>query len=74
MRQGGGHELWVGPQALEHRRTNLLGQGMPLGQLQVVLGLGRLMTGRDLAIGPIGLFQSLANAQHFLAGKQAGNV
>ncbi|MNI47764.1 hypothetical protein D3C73_1022980 [compost metagenome] len=47
---------------------------MTFRQLQIVLGLGRLITGRDLAVSPIGLLQSLTNAPHFFIVEQAGNV
>jgi hypothetical protein len=48
------------PQPLDQRAADLLGQRMAFRQLQVVLGLGRLVTGGDLAIGPVGLLQRLA--------------
>ncbi|MNT95721.1 hypothetical protein D3C72_2376520 [compost metagenome] len=47
---------------------------MTFRQLQIVFGLRRLVAGGDLAIGPIGLLQSLANALHLVFFKQAGNV
>jgi len=47
---------------------------MTFGQLQIVLGLGRLIAGGDLAIGPVGLFQSLADAPHFIFLEQSGDV
>jgi hypothetical protein len=43
-------------------------------QLQVVFGLGRLVPGSDFAVGPLGVRQGFADAQHFLAREQAGNV
>ncbi|MNP33993.1 hypothetical protein D3C76_1272590 [compost metagenome] len=74
VRQCRRHELRILPQPLQHGRADFLGQRMTFRQLQVVLGLGRLIAGGDLAIGPIGLLQSLANALHFFFFEQAGNV
>jgi NADH:ubiquinone oxidoreductase subunit H len=45
---------------------------MAFGQLQVVLGLGRLVPGGDFAVGPIGVLQGLADALHFLASNRPG--
>jgi hypothetical protein len=45
---------------------------MAFRQLQVVLGLGRLVTGGDFAVGPIGLLQRLADALHFFAENRPG--
>ncbi|MCY1248595.1 hypothetical protein D9M72_620400 [compost metagenome] len=47
---------------------------MLLRQLQVVLGLGRLVAGGGLAVSPVGLLQGGADAGDFLAGEDAGNV
>ncbi|MNG27689.1 hypothetical protein D3C84_1128460 [compost metagenome] len=47
---------------------------MAFRQLQIVLGLGRLIAGGNLAIGPISLFQSPPNALHFFFFEQAWNV
>ncbi|MNM63748.1 hypothetical protein D3C81_751230 [compost metagenome] len=73
VRQGRRHELRVLPQTFDQGRANLLGQRMAFRQLQVVLGLGRLVTRGDLAVGPFGLLQRLTNALNLLGGKQAGN-
>ena len=51
-----------------------LGQRVAFGQLQVVLGLGGLVPGGDSTVGPVGGFQGLANALHFLTREQAGNM
>jgi hypothetical protein len=58
--------------AVDQRAADLLGQRMAFRQLQVVLGLGRLVTGRDLAVGPVGLLQRLANTGQFISVEQAG--
>ncbi|MNI73696.1 hypothetical protein D3C73_1297210 [compost metagenome] len=47
---------------------------MAFGELQIVLGLGRLIAGSDFAVSPIGLFQSLADALHLVFGEQALDV
>ena len=47
---------------------------MTFRQLQIVLGLGRLVAGGDLAVRPICLLQSLADALHFFFREHAGNV
>jgi hypothetical protein len=46
---------------------------MILWQLQVVLGAGRLVTGRDPAIHPISLFQDLPSFGHLLGRKYIGD-
>ncbi|MNR21057.1 hypothetical protein D3C85_1379340 [compost metagenome] len=74
MRQGRRHELRVLPQTFDQGRADLLGQRMAFRQLQVVLGLGRLVAGRDLAVGPVGLLQRLADTGQFIGVKQAGDV
>ncbi|MNW22700.1 hypothetical protein D3C71_2243440 [compost metagenome] len=57
------------PQALEHGCADFAGQRIVLGQLQVVLGLRRLVTRGHLAVEPLCLFQRLADAQNLIAGK-----
>ena len=47
---------------------------MAFRQLQIVLGLGGLIAGRDFAVSPVRLLQCLANTQDFFTGKQAGNM
>jgi hypothetical protein len=47
---------------------------MAFGQLQVVFGFGGLVPGGDFTVSPIGVFQGLTDALHFLAREQAGNV
>jgi hypothetical protein len=42
----------------EHGRADFLRQRVAFGQLQVVLGFRRLVTGGDLAVRPLGLLQS----------------
>ncbi|MNN15514.1 hypothetical protein D3C81_1286200 [compost metagenome] len=71
VRQRGGHEQRVLPQALEHGRADLAGQRIVLGQLQVVLGLRRLVAGGQLAVEPLRLFQRLADALDLIAGKHS---
>ncbi len=56
-RQGGGHEQGMVPQALQHGFADLPGQRVVLRQLQVVLGLGRLVAGGRLAVGPFRLLR-----------------
>ena len=60
---------WTTPPGID-----FLGQRMAFRQLQIVFGLGRLIAGGDLAIGPIRLLQRLANALHFFFAEQAGDV
>ncbi|MNH23884.1 hypothetical protein D3C79_837960 [compost metagenome] len=74
VRQRRRHELWVLPQTLDQRRADFLGQWMAFGKLQVVLGLGRLITRGDLAVGPLGPLQRLTDTRDFLGGEQSGNV
>jgi hypothetical protein len=74
MWQGCRHEQRVLPEPFEHGRTDFFRQRMAFGQLQIVLGFRRLVPGGDLAVRPLGLFQSFTDAQHFLTGKQARDV
>ncbi|MNC27967.1 hypothetical protein D3C75_761570 [compost metagenome] len=74
VRQGCRHEARGLPQAVDQRTADLLGQRVAFRQLQVVLGLGRLVAGRDLAVGPVGLLQRLADTGQFIGVKQAGDV
>lgn len=62
------------PQAVDQRGADFLGQRVPFWQLQVVLGLGRLVAGSHLAIGPVSLLQGLANTGQFVSGEQAWDV
>ncbi|MNJ68571.1 hypothetical protein D3C77_648300 [compost metagenome] len=74
MRQGCRHETRGLPQAVDQRTADLLGQRVAFRQLQVVLGLGRLVASRDLAVGPVGLLQRLADTGQFISVEQAGDV
>ncbi|MNE12666.1 hypothetical protein D3C80_1054760 [compost metagenome] len=74
VRQRRRHELWVLPQTLDQRRADFLGQWMAFWKLQVVLGLGRLITRSDLAVSPLGPLQRLTDTRDFLGGEQSGNV
>ncbi|MNN89191.1 hypothetical protein D3C81_2069680 [compost metagenome] len=47
---------------------------MAFRQLQVVLGLGRLISGSHLAISPVGLLQRLADTGQLVSVKQAWDV
>lgn len=73
-RQGGGHEQGMVPQALQHGFADLPGQRVVLRQLQVVLGLGRLVAGGRLAVGPFRLLQGCADPGDFLGGEDGGNM
>ena len=69
VRQGGGHEQRVLPQARQHRLADLARQRIVLGQLQVVLGLRRLVAGGDPAVLPVGFLQRLADTADLVAGE-----
>ncbi|MCY1429252.1 hypothetical protein D9M71_451620 [compost metagenome] len=74
VRQGCRHEAWGFPQAVDQRTADFLGQRMTFRQLQVVLGLRRLITRRNLAIGPVGPLQRLADTGQFISVEQAWDV
>lgn len=74
MRQCRRHEQRIAPQTIDQGAADLLGQRVPFWQLQVVLGLSRLITRGDLAVGPVRLLQRLTDAGEFVGVEQTGNV
>src|SRR5690606_27347467 len=64
--QRGGEEGVVATERVENQRTQCPCGRVRFGQLQVLLGLRRLVTGGGLAVGPVRFLQALAGYGHLL--------
>ncbi len=74
QRQRRGDEQRILLQRLDDHLTELARDRMTLGNLHVVLGLRRLMTGGDPAVDPLGGVEQAARLRHLLGRQHVGNL